>query len=153
LTYTKAAVTRNKSEKAILSILDTVSHSNNRALLHEFYDTTLDSLREAQNEVLLRALRTLPSSLYSRFVAFLMFFCTPLLSAQPTSLFAPQRLWFKTKLAASKLAYKSEDYAKALKVHHQYLSFLTSRAVVWSPRLRHTHSSPLLLSLFRRPRH
>lgn len=75
LTYTKAAVTRNKSEKAILSILDTVSHSNNRALLHEFYDTTLDSLREAQNE----------------------------------------RLWFKTKLAASKLAYKSEDYAKALK--------------------------------------
>ncbi len=68
MTYTKAAVTRNKSEKAILSILDTVSHSNNRALLHEFYDTTLDSLREAQNEVLPLALA------HSRFVAFLMFF-------------------------------------------------------------------------------
>lgn len=51
LTYTKTAVTRNKSEKVILSILDTVSHSNNRALLHEFYASTLESLREAQNEV------------------------------------------------------------------------------------------------------
>lgn len=51
LTYTKTAVTRNKSEKAILSILDTVSHSSNHDLLQEFYDTTLDSLREVQNEV------------------------------------------------------------------------------------------------------
>lgn len=52
LVFTKSAVTRNKSEKTILSVLDTVSRSDNRALLQEFYDTTLESLRDAQNEVL-----------------------------------------------------------------------------------------------------
>ncbi|RDD37030.1 COP9 signalosome complex subunit 2 [Trichoplax sp. H2] len=50
LTYIKSAVTRNYSEKSINSILDYISTSDEADLLQNFYETTLDALREAKNE-------------------------------------------------------------------------------------------------------
>ncbi|KAJ8304653.1 hypothetical protein KUTeg_018236 [Tegillarca granosa] len=51
LTYIKSAVTRNYSEKSINSILDYISTSKQQMeLLQNFYETTLDALREAKNE-------------------------------------------------------------------------------------------------------
>ena len=50
LTYTKAAVTRNQSEKKINSLLDHVSQSSDMKLLQDFYSITLSSLAEANNE-------------------------------------------------------------------------------------------------------
>lgn len=50
LTYIKSAVTRNYSEKVINKILDLVSSSADMALLQEFYQTTLDALKQAKNE-------------------------------------------------------------------------------------------------------
>ena len=44
LTYIKSAVTRNHSEKSIISILDYISTSKERELLQDFYETTLDAL-------------------------------------------------------------------------------------------------------------
>ena len=45
LDYTKSAVTRNKSEKKINSLLDYVSASPNMQLLQDFYATTLSALQ------------------------------------------------------------------------------------------------------------
>lgn len=50
LTYVKAAVTRNQSEKKINSLLDFVSQSTDMDLLQTFYGATLTSLEEAKNE-------------------------------------------------------------------------------------------------------
>jgi COP9 signalosome complex subunit 2 len=50
LTYIKSAVTRNHSEKSINSILDYISTSKQMELLQDFYETTLDALRDAKNE-------------------------------------------------------------------------------------------------------
>jgi len=53
LTYIKSAVTRNHSEKSINSILDYIStsqQSQQMELLQNFYETTLDALRDAKNE-------------------------------------------------------------------------------------------------------
>ncbi|ALC39024.1 alien [Drosophila busckii] len=50
LTYIKSAVTRNHSEKSINSILDYISTSKNMALLQNFYETTLEALRDAKND-------------------------------------------------------------------------------------------------------
>ncbi|KJE96816.1 COP9 signalosome complex subunit 2, variant [Capsaspora owczarzaki ATCC 30864] len=50
LTYIKSAVTRNYSEKSINSILDYISVSNQMDVLQEFYETTLETLREARND-------------------------------------------------------------------------------------------------------
>jgi len=50
LTYIKSAVTRNHSEKSINSILDYISTSQQMELLQNFYETTLDALRDAKNE-------------------------------------------------------------------------------------------------------
>ncbi|KAF2363782.1 Proteasome component (PCI) domain [Trinorchestia longiramus] len=50
LTYIKSAVTRNYSEKSINSILDYISTSKNMELLQEFYETTLDALKDAKND-------------------------------------------------------------------------------------------------------
>ncbi len=50
LTYTRAAVTRNYSEKVINSILDVVSVSSDFELLKEFYATTLSFLEGDKNE-------------------------------------------------------------------------------------------------------
>lgn len=50
LTYIKSAVTRNYSEKSINSILDYISTSKNMELLQEFYETTLEALRDAKND-------------------------------------------------------------------------------------------------------
>jgi len=50
LTYIKSAVTRNHSEKSINSILDYISTSKQMQLLQNFYETTLDALRDAKNE-------------------------------------------------------------------------------------------------------
>lgn len=51
LTYIKTAVTRNHSEKSINSILDYISTSNKQMeLLQNFYETTLEALRDAKNE-------------------------------------------------------------------------------------------------------
>lgn len=49
LTYIKSAVTRNHSEKSINSILDYISTSKNE-LLQDFYETTLDALKDAKND-------------------------------------------------------------------------------------------------------
>ncbi len=59
LTYIKSAVTRNHSEKSINSILDYISAASPRGgdggggqmeLLQDFYETTLEALRDAKNE-------------------------------------------------------------------------------------------------------
>jgi len=50
LTYIKSAVTRNHSEKSINSILDFISTSKQMTLLQEFYETTLDALKDAKND-------------------------------------------------------------------------------------------------------
>ncbi|ETN00802.1 hypothetical protein PPTG_17661 [Phytophthora nicotianae INRA-310] len=50
LGYTKTAVTRNVGEKGINSILDFVSTSKNWEILQRFYETTLETLKEARNE-------------------------------------------------------------------------------------------------------
>lgn len=50
LSYIKSAVTRNYSEKSINSILDYISTSNRMELLQEFYETTLDALKDAKND-------------------------------------------------------------------------------------------------------
>ena len=50
LMYIKSAVTRNYSEKSINSILDYISTSNRLGLLQNFYETTLEALKEAKNE-------------------------------------------------------------------------------------------------------
>lgn len=50
LSYTKSAVTRNRSEKKINSLLDHVSQSSDMKLLQDFYSITLASLAEANNE-------------------------------------------------------------------------------------------------------
>ncbi|XP_065841763.1 COP9 signalosome complex subunit 2-like [Oscarella lobularis] len=50
LGYVKGAVTRNYSEKSINSILDYISTSNQMELLQEFYETTLEALKNAKNE-------------------------------------------------------------------------------------------------------
>ncbi|KAH9406772.1 PREDICTED: COP9 signalosome complex subunit 2-like [Rhagoletis zephyria] len=50
LTYIKSAVTRNYSEKSINSILDYISTSKNMELLQNFYETTLEALKDAKNE-------------------------------------------------------------------------------------------------------
>lgn len=50
LSYIKSAVTRNYSEKSINSILDYISTSNYMGLLQEFYETTLDALKDAKND-------------------------------------------------------------------------------------------------------
>lgn len=50
LTYIKSAVTRNYSEKSINSILDYISTSKNMDLLQNFYETTLEALRDAKND-------------------------------------------------------------------------------------------------------
>ncbi|CAG7731813.1 unnamed protein product [Allacma fusca] len=50
LTYIKMAVTRNHSEKSINSILDYISTSKNMTLLQDFYETTLDALKDAKND-------------------------------------------------------------------------------------------------------
>lgn len=50
LTYIKAAVTRNYSEKSINSILDYISTSKQMDLLQNFYETTLEALRDAKND-------------------------------------------------------------------------------------------------------
>ncbi|XP_053212067.1 COP9 signalosome complex subunit 2 isoform X3 [Panonychus citri] len=49
LTYIKSAVTRNYSEKSINSILDYISTSK-QELLQEFYETTLEALKDAKND-------------------------------------------------------------------------------------------------------
>jgi len=50
LLYIKSAVTRNHSEKSINSILDYISTSKQMELLQNFYETTLEALRDAKNE-------------------------------------------------------------------------------------------------------
>jgi len=50
LLYIKSAVTRNHSEKSINSIMDYISTSKQMELLQNFYETTLDALRDAKNE-------------------------------------------------------------------------------------------------------
>ncbi|XP_017787289.1 PREDICTED: COP9 signalosome complex subunit 2 isoform X1 [Nicrophorus vespilloides] len=50
LTYIKTAVTRNHSEKSINSILDYISTSKNMDLLQDFYETTLEALKDAKND-------------------------------------------------------------------------------------------------------
>lgn len=50
LSYIKSAVTRNYSEKSINSILDYISTSNRMELLQEFYETTLEALKDAKND-------------------------------------------------------------------------------------------------------
>jgi COP9 signalosome complex subunit 2 len=44
-------VTRNFSEQSINSILDFVSMSQNMEILQQFYETTLEALKQAKNEV------------------------------------------------------------------------------------------------------
>jgi len=50
LSYIKTAVTRNHSEKSINSILDYISTSKQMQLLQEFYETTLEALKDAKND-------------------------------------------------------------------------------------------------------
>jgi COP9 signalosome complex subunit 2 len=49
LTYIKSAVTRNESEKTINSIIDQISTSEKLDIVENFYEITLDALKEAKN--------------------------------------------------------------------------------------------------------
>ncbi|CAF1142557.1 unnamed protein product [Adineta steineri] len=49
LTYIKSAVTRNESEKTINSIIDQVLTTEKLDLIENFYDITLNALKEAKN--------------------------------------------------------------------------------------------------------
>ncbi len=49
LTYIKSSVTRNESEKTINTIIDQVSTSEKMNVIEEFYETTLNALKEAKN--------------------------------------------------------------------------------------------------------
>ncbi|KAG0347941.1 hypothetical protein BG004_006504 [Podila humilis] len=53
LPYTKSAVTRNYSEKSINNILDFISSSSDMVFMEKFYQTTLNSLKDANNDRLL----------------------------------------------------------------------------------------------------
>ncbi|KAI9272711.1 PCI domain-containing protein [Phascolomyces articulosus] len=50
LTYTKTAVTRNYSEKSINNILDYVSTSDDMRFVQQFYEVSLDALKDMNNE-------------------------------------------------------------------------------------------------------
>ncbi|XP_003382930.1 PREDICTED: COP9 signalosome complex subunit 2-like [Amphimedon queenslandica] len=50
LTYMRGAVTRNYSEKSINSILDYISTSEQADLLQDFYEATLEALKDARND-------------------------------------------------------------------------------------------------------
>ncbi|XP_017786958.1 PREDICTED: COP9 signalosome complex subunit 2-like [Nicrophorus vespilloides] len=50
LVYIRSAVTKNQGEKAINSILEYTSTSNQKELLQEFYEMTLDALKDAKND-------------------------------------------------------------------------------------------------------
>jgi COP9 signalosome complex subunit 2 len=50
LTYMRGAVTRNYSEKSINSILDYISTSEQADLLQNFYEATLEALKDARND-------------------------------------------------------------------------------------------------------
>jgi COP9 signalosome complex subunit 2 len=50
LSYTKAAVTRNASEKSINSILDYVSAAQDMVFMEKVYSVTLDNLQEQKND-------------------------------------------------------------------------------------------------------
>jgi COP9 signalosome complex subunit 2 len=66
LTYTKSAVTRNYSEKTINSVLDYVGGGKGGPVevdvLQQFYEATLDSLKESKNDVLLQSSHSLVGS-------------------------------------------------------------------------------------------
>jgi COP9 signalosome complex subunit 2 len=49
LTYIKSAVTRNESEKTVNSIIDQISTSEKMDLIENFYEITLNALKEAKN--------------------------------------------------------------------------------------------------------
>jgi len=49
--YLQSAVTQNVSERTITGILETVTHAHEMSLLQEFYEATLEALKEAVNEV------------------------------------------------------------------------------------------------------
>lgn len=49
--YTKTAVTRNYSEKSINNILDFISSSSDMVFMEKFYQTTLNALKDANNDV------------------------------------------------------------------------------------------------------
>jgi len=51
LPYTKTAVTRNYSEKSINNILDFISSSSDMVFMEKFYQTTLNALKDANNDV------------------------------------------------------------------------------------------------------
>jgi COP9 signalosome complex subunit 2 len=46
----QSAVTRNYSEKSLNNILDNISTSPHAGLLLQFYETTLEALKEAKND-------------------------------------------------------------------------------------------------------
>lgn len=50
LTYIKSSVTKNYAEKSINSILDYVSTSKKADLLQQFYQITLEALKDAKND-------------------------------------------------------------------------------------------------------
>lgn len=62
LTYTKSAVTRNYSEKTINSVLDYVGGGKGGPVevdvLQQFYEATLDALKESKNDVRSQTFRT-----------------------------------------------------------------------------------------------
>lgn len=49
MTYIKSAVTRNESEKAINTIIEQISTSGNWEFIENFYDITLNALKESKN--------------------------------------------------------------------------------------------------------
>ncbi len=49
MTYIKSSVTRNESEKTINTIIDQISTSEKLSSVEQFYEITLDALKEAKN--------------------------------------------------------------------------------------------------------
>ena len=107
LTYIKSAVTRNYSEKCINSIMDYVSGSasQNFGLLQEFYQTTLQALEEAKNEV----------NTFRYYLWLMVFVINTILCLFFMSLIL-QRLWFKTNLKLCKIFFDIGEYGRMSKV-------------------------------------
>ncbi|CAG2120522.1 unnamed protein product, partial [Medioppia subpectinata] len=64
MTYIKTTINKNYSEKSINAILDYISTSKQMELLEQFYETTLEALKDAKNERLFFKTNTKLGKLY-----------------------------------------------------------------------------------------
>ncbi|RUS18732.1 PCI domain-containing protein [Endogone sp. FLAS-F59071] len=112
LTYTKSAVTRNYSEKSINNILDYISSSDDMVFMEKFYQTTLDALIDAKNDVS----PSFVTSIKAVFIPYCYGGTQFSYKLHQTHQLHFQRLWVKTNLKLAKLWLDRKEYARLNKV-------------------------------------